>query len=77
MTEPLLFRALAGYKETDDVEDKPREGLRRYLRRLNVVHAVPERICHNPLRHQKRVARVSAGSISRILHVDLQLSAMC
>lgn len=53
VTERFMFRSLARYRETDDVEDRPQEKRPRCVRWLNVVHAVPKQIHRNPLHHQK------------------------
>ena len=78
VNERFVFRRLARYRETADVIDRPREGRRCSVRRLNIVHAVRERVHRNPLRKQKRMSAemgVSTRSMSRILREDLGLGA--
>ena len=78
INERFVFRALQRYQETDDVEDRPRDGRPRSVRSQNVVNAVRERVRRNPLRKQKRLAmemNISRRSMSRILREDLQLGA--
>jgi DDE superfamily endonuclease len=78
INERFVFRTLRRYKESSDIEDKPREGRPRSVRLKNVIHAVRERVRRNPLRKQKRLAvemNVSKRSMSRILREDLQLGA--
>jgi len=50
VNERFVFRTLYGYRETDDVVDRPREERPNSARLPKVVHAVRERIRRCPLR---------------------------
>ncbi|KAL1446800.1 hypothetical protein WDU94_010885 [Cyamophila willieti] len=78
ISRKFVFRTIKRYNEMSSVDDRPRSGRPREVRKRSVIKAVRSRIRRNPLRKQNILSRemkIPVRTMSRIITQDLGLRA--
>ena len=73
----LVWRTLKRFESTGDIVNEPGQGRPRSARTKKLVKSTKEKLRRNPkrsLRNLAKEAKVSVGTMSTILHSDLQTS---